>query len=227
MQHSISGNQDSGIHTTNKIYGLKTPYSWEAQAKPGMQQPTVRCTDRSKEQAPSKPLSKRHLTSRKNAVRPNVRSISSSKNSLTLPISEVNSKICPQHNVRIKGVCACEKFFQIFSHDGDLLRAWSFSPGFLGHTLRRLFAIKEVGRQRAKTLPAATPYFRALFLLQKIVEGNELSVQKPELLKLLLKDAVNRYELLIENAEDGQLGDGTQFLQRKPISPFMTTKVLL
>ena len=54
-----------------------------------------------------------------------------------------------------------------------------------------------------------------------------MKVQKPELLRLLLKDAINKHELLIEFAEDGQPGDGAQFLQRKPISPFVTTKVLV
>ena len=110
-------------------------------------------------------------------MRPDVRSISSSKNSLTQPISEVNSEISPQRNVRIKGVFACEEFFQIFSHDEELLQTLSFSPGLLGQTLRRLFAVKEVGRQRAKILPAAAPNIRALLLLQKFIEGDELKVQ--------------------------------------------------
>ena len=120
----------------------------------------------------SKPLSKRHLTSRKTAMWPDVRTISSSKNGLTQPISEVNSEISPQRNVRMNGVYACEEFLQIFSHGRDLLRIRVLSPGFLGHTLRRLPVVKEVGRQRATTLPTTTPDFRALLLLQKVVGIN-------------------------------------------------------
>ena len=112
----------------------------------------------------------------------------------------------------MNSICACEEYPQILSHDGDLLRIRVLSPVFLGRTLRRLPAVKEVGRQKATTPPTATPDFRALLLLQKIVEGDELKVQKPELLRLLLKDAVDRHELLIEFAEDRQLGDGAQFL---------------
>ena len=112
----------------------------------------------------------------------------------------------------MNGVCVCEEFLQSLSHSGDLLRIWVLSPGFLGRTLRTLPVVKEVGRQKATTPPTATPDFRALLLLQKVVEGDELKVQKPELLKLLLKDAVNRHELLIEITEDRQPSDGTQFL---------------
>ena len=145
-------------------------------------------------------------------MRPDVRSISSSKNSLTGPISEVNNEISLQRNVRINGVCVCEEFLQIFSHGGDLLQICVLSPGFLSRTLRRLPAVKEVGRQKATTPSTATLDLRALLLLRKIVDGDELKVQKPELLRLLLKDAVNRHELLIEIAEDRQPGDGAQFL---------------
>ena len=112
----------------------------------------------------------------------------------------------------MNGVCACEEFLQIFSHGGDLLRIRVLSPSFLGLTLRRFPAVKKVGRQKATTPPTATPDFRALLLLQKVVEGDELKVQKPELLRLLLKDAVDRHKLLIEIAEDRQPSDGTQFL---------------
>ncbi|XXG42036.1 hypothetical protein AAC387_Pa01g2387 [Persea americana] len=112
----------------------------------------------------------------------------------------------------MNGVCACEEYPQILSHDGDLLRIRVLSPGFLGHTLRRLPTVKEVGRQKATTPPTATSDFRALLLLPKIIEGDELKVQKPELLRLLLKDAVDRHKLLIEIAEDRQPNDGTQFL---------------
>ncbi|KAJ8644303.1 hypothetical protein MRB53_006051 [Persea americana] len=145
-------------------------------------------------------------------MRPDVCSISSSKNSLIQPISEEDSEISPQCNVRINGVCACEESLQTISHDGDLIRIWVLSPGFLGCTLRRLPAVKEVGRQKATTPPTATSDFRTNLPLQKIVEGDELKVQEPELLRPLLKDAVNRHKLLIEIAEDRQLGDGAQFL---------------
>ncbi|XXG62745.1 hypothetical protein AAC387_Pa05g1058 [Persea americana] len=64
----------------------------------------------------------------------------------------------------------------------------------------------------ASTLPTAAPNFQALLLPQEIVEGDELKLQKPELLRLLLKDTVNRHKLFIEFAEDRQPGDGTQFL---------------
>ena len=67
---------------------------------------------------------------------------------------------------------------------------------------------KKLEDKKATTPPTATLDFRALLLLQKIVEGDELKVQKPELLRLLLKDVVDRHELLIEIAEDRQPGDG-------------------
>ena len=145
-------------------------------------------------------------------MRPDVHPISYSKNSLTEPISEVNSQISSRRNVRMNGDCVCELFLQILSHGGDLLQIQFLSLGFLGRTLRRLPAVKEVRRQKATTPPTATPDFRALLLLQKIIEGDELKVQKPELLRLLLKDAVDRHKLLIEIAEDRQPSDGTQFL---------------
>lgn len=126
-------------------------------------------------------------------MRPDVRSISSRKKSLTQPISEVNSEISPQRNVRMNGVCACEELLQFLSHGGDLLRIQVLSPGFLGHTLKRLPAVKEIGRQKATTPPTATPDFRALLLHNKVVEGDKLKVQKLELLKLLLKDVVDRH----------------------------------
>ena len=88
-------------------------------------------------------------------------------------------------------------------------------------------AVKEVGRQKATTPPTATPDSRALLLLQKIIEGDELNIQKPELLRLLLKDAVDRHELLIEIAKDRQPVMALSSFKEKPISPFVTKKVLV
>ena len=93
-------------------------------------------------------------------------------------MSEVNSEISPQCNVRINGVCVYEEFLQTFSHEGGLLRTRSFRPGFLGQTLRRLFVVKEVGGERVETLPIAAPNFRAVLLLKKIIEDDEMKSTK-------------------------------------------------
>ena len=100
-------------------------------------------------------------------MHPDMHSISFSKNSLIQPVSEVNSEISPQCNVRANGICARKEVFQIFSHERDLIRTRILSPGFLGHAIRRLPAVKKVGRQRAKTIPTAGPDFRPLLLLKR------------------------------------------------------------
>ena len=88
-----------------------------------------------------------------------------------------------------------------------------FEPGFLALASRVMLSeisvVKEVGRRKAKHLPTTRPDFRDLILIQKIVEGDKLKVQKLELLRLL-KDNINRHELLIVFAEDRQPSDGTQ-----------------
>ena len=95
-----------------------------------------------------------------------------------------------------------------------------FEPGFLALVSRvmpsKIFLpSKKLGDEELKLFQLLDLTFEPSFSFKKIIEGDKLKIQKLELLKLLLKETVDRHELLIEFAEDGQPSDGAQLSQRK------------